>query len=71
MENMVFVAQNTKVRLPKLYAAYTQRGDPMGYASDNPPRWVRRGAWTQDQLPPYDFLVMEYIEGFTLQEKWE
>lgn len=68
MESMLFLEQNSNVRIPKLYAAYTQYGDPLGLTSDNPPRWSSR--YTRDELPPYHFLVMEYIEGCTLREKW-
>ncbi|KAI9713580.1 MAG: hypothetical protein M1820_000962 [Bogoriella megaspora] len=70
MENMLFVEQNSNVRIPKLYAAYTAHGDPLGYTSDNRQRWMGPKR-TREELPPYHFLVMEYIEGSHLRKQWQ
>ncbi|KAI9703953.1 MAG: hypothetical protein M1820_005735 [Bogoriella megaspora] len=70
-ENIIFLQQHSKVRTPKLYAAYTHaEGDPLGYCSDNPPRWAAR-RYSRHELPPFHYLVMEYIEGGSLENKWE
>ncbi|KAF2430821.1 kinase-like protein [Tothia fuscella] len=58
-ENLLFLARNSKVRVPKVYAAFT--GPPAIRPENIPP-----GVKIQ-----FHYIIMEYIEGGNLQENWE
>lgn len=68
-ENMLFIQQNSNVRMPKVYAMFSHRGaDPDGELSKIRRSWETQP--TQDDLPTYNYLVTEYIEGGDLETRW-
>ncbi|KAJ9637171.1 hypothetical protein H2201_001570 [Coniosporium apollinis] len=68
-ENMLFIQQNSNVRVPKVYAMFSHRGaEPRSELSKELRPWETRP--TRDDLPTYHYLIMEYIEGGDLETSW-
>lgn len=76
-ENLLFLHENSSVRVPKLYAAFDHKGgDPYGLLRGTPGVPRRRGDGrpappeSRDHLPSYHYLIMGYPEAGSLQDKW-
>lgn len=65
-ENLLFLKQHSKIRVPKVYAVFShQGGDPYGLLED--------GEYTErSELPTYNYLVMDFVSGRNSQseEDW-
>ncbi|KAF2786880.1 hypothetical protein K505DRAFT_258930 [Melanomma pulvis-pyrius CBS 109.77] len=62
-ENLLFLSKNTKIRVPKVYAAFEHKGaDPLGEVGS-------RICPDRSFLPIYYYLIMEYIPGKPCTER--
>ncbi|KAL9108096.1 MAG: hypothetical protein Q9227_007071 [Pyrenula ochraceoflavens] len=66
-ENLLYLAEHSEVRVPKVYAAFSHQGaDPEGHL--DPQNIMNSGVKVRVDLPRYYYLVMEYIPGKDLDE---